>query len=64
MTQMRIESCLRGHVPRLMGPALPAPAPEQPGRMCEGNEESMNQNVTLTSLSPPHKMVGEFLREV
>jgi hypothetical protein len=66
MTQIRIESCLRGHVPRRMGPALlaPAPAPEQPGQNSEGNEESMNQNVTLASRSPTHKMVGESVREV
>jgi hypothetical protein len=44
MTQVRIESCLRGHVPRRIGPALPAPAPEQPGRKSEGIEESMIQN--------------------
>jgi hypothetical protein len=64
MTQMRIESCLRGHVPRRIGPALPAPAPEQPGRKSEGIEESMIQNVTLASRSPTHKMVRETLREV
>jgi hypothetical protein len=64
MTQMRVESCLRGHVPRRIGPALPAPAPEQPGRKSEGIEESMIQNVTLASRSPTHKMVRETLREV
>jgi hypothetical protein len=64
MTQMRIESCLRGHVPRRIGPALPAPAPEQPGCKSEGIEESMIQNVTLASRSPTHKMVRETLREV
>jgi len=64
MTQMRIESCLRGHVPRRIGPALLAPAPEQPGHKSEGNEESTNQNVTLASRNPTHKMVGDALREV
>jgi hypothetical protein len=64
MTQMRIESSLRGHVPRRMGPALPAPAPEQPGRKSEGNKESMNQNGTLASRSPTHQMIRESLREV
>ena len=64
MTQMRIESCLRGHVPRRIGPALLAPAPEQPGHKSEGNEESMNQNVTLASASVTHKTVRESLREV
>ncbi len=64
MTQMRIESCLRGHVPRRIGPALPVPSSEQPGCKSGENEESMNQHLTLTSPSVIHKMVRESLREV
>jgi hypothetical protein len=64
VTQMRIESSLRGHIPRRIGPALPPPEPEQTGRDSEGNEKSTNQNVALASSNVTQKMVRESLKEV
>lgn len=62
MTQLRIESSIKGNIPRKRQDALPAP--EELMLESEGNEESIEQILGSRSAQLTQKMAREALTEV